>query len=874
MAELATSYAAIVKTNKNGDGTMTVYGKATDSSIDIDQQICDETWLKEAMPQWMVSGGNIREQHSSIAAGVATEYEAKEDGHYITALVVDPVSVKKVETGVLKGFSIGIRGPRVIRDTKAAGGRIVDGQIVEISLVDRPANPNAKLMLAKAAEGGELEVVKQITIPSPNAVADLVKFDPDQERDANGRFGSGGGGSEVVSGGNREDSATRDANDQIAGEALGHIGEIVGGVTVVLANPDSDKQDRNNAETAKINIDEAKQAISDSASARQSGDHERAAGHMLTAANSLRAAAGDVAKLGLDGSKLSESSEKFRDLADAQYALSEKSTNANLVKFDPDQERDDNGRFGGGGGGSSSDKPESDKTSVNETNFKGISDSVADIKSAADDLKEVHGSSIEQAVIKLEDRANDAIEAIRNVSDSAASRSSASSAVSLLERQVGVVAANARNIGGPTDDIASRIGDAGDKIMDHITSLLDNNKSSTSDSKVEPMDTINKFDPDQERDDSGRFGSGGGSGGSDKPSGDGGKNYNLDESVVNSIQNRLEDANNEIGYVFDSVEGTDDEDVVSDIGTAIDAATEAMALDNHVEAERALTEAIDICSGNSDRIGGLDTVKDELDTALDSLINNKSIIATLVKADRSASQLKTRAKNLVGSLVKFDQKKYDQACAALAGLIVVEANEMKAGSEEVRSIELLLASIKALHEWYEGEVAEGEVMGGSLEPEVEELYLAADPDKPVGDKDKPAADGEMCPDCDLEKSECKCADKSATLNVDDEVVSSIIDKAVANAKASVVEEIGLLKSALEAERVKAIQLEGELETAKKAVAPTGPKRSAGLSVIDTNALLQKAAEYNQKAKATTDPILSKGYRELAKDLINNSQKGE
>lgn len=166
--DLAYSYAGIIKSEKQEDGTLKVYGKATDDAIDIDQQICDETWLKEAMPDWFTSGGNIREQHSNIAAGVATDYEAKADGHYITALIVDPVSVKKVETGVLKGFSIGIRGPRVIRDQKAAGGRIVGGQIVEVSVVDRPANPNAKMVIAKAVEGGVLEAVNQITIPTPS----------------------------------------------------------------------------------------------------------------------------------------------------------------------------------------------------------------------------------------------------------------------------------------------------------------------------------------------------------------------------------------------------------------------------------------------------------------------------------------------------------------------------------------------------------------------------------------------------------------------------------------------------------------------------------------------------------------------------------
>jgi hypothetical protein len=151
--DLTTAFFEIVKADKRDDGTLMVYGKATDDSLDIDQQICDPVWLDRAMPEWFKSGGNIREQHSSIAAGVAKEYEKKADGHYIHALVVDPISVKKVDTGVLKGFSIGIKSPRVVRDTKAVNGRIIDGQIVEVSLVDRPANPNCQLVLAKSAEG-------------------------------------------------------------------------------------------------------------------------------------------------------------------------------------------------------------------------------------------------------------------------------------------------------------------------------------------------------------------------------------------------------------------------------------------------------------------------------------------------------------------------------------------------------------------------------------------------------------------------------------------------------------------------------------------------------------------------------------------------
>ena len=177
--DFANAYAAIIKADKNDDGTLTVYGKATDDSIDMDQQICDATWLDRAMPEWMKSGGNIREQHSNIAAGVAKELETKADGHYISVLVVDPVSVKKVEAGVLKGFSIGIKSPRVVRDTKAVNGRIIDGQIIEISLVDRPANPNAKLIMAKSVEGEsslvQVEELHEYKAPLPSEVIKTTK---------------------------------------------------------------------------------------------------------------------------------------------------------------------------------------------------------------------------------------------------------------------------------------------------------------------------------------------------------------------------------------------------------------------------------------------------------------------------------------------------------------------------------------------------------------------------------------------------------------------------------------------------------------------------------------------------------------------------
>lgn len=152
--DTTTVYAEIVKAERNAAGDLVVVGKATGPDLDLDRQICDPTWLGKAMPDWFTTGANIREQHSQIAAGVATELAQSGDAWMVTATVVDPVSAKKVEAGVLKGYSIGIKAPRVVKDAGAPGGRIVDGQIVEVSLVDRPCNPTCTLTLTKAAKPG------------------------------------------------------------------------------------------------------------------------------------------------------------------------------------------------------------------------------------------------------------------------------------------------------------------------------------------------------------------------------------------------------------------------------------------------------------------------------------------------------------------------------------------------------------------------------------------------------------------------------------------------------------------------------------------------------------------------------------------------
>lgn len=148
----------IAKRNEEGD--LIVVGKATGEDLDLDRQICDGEWLSKAMPEWFRTGANVREQHSSIAAGVGLEIEQDGSDWYLKSEVVDPGTQRKVEKKVLRGYSIGIKNAQVIKDASAPGGRIVGGDIVEISLVDRPANPTAQIAIAKAVAGGALELVK------------------------------------------------------------------------------------------------------------------------------------------------------------------------------------------------------------------------------------------------------------------------------------------------------------------------------------------------------------------------------------------------------------------------------------------------------------------------------------------------------------------------------------------------------------------------------------------------------------------------------------------------------------------------------------------------------------------------------------------
>jgi len=157
---MAKLYGAIEKTEAQDDGTIKVWGYASSEVVDSDGETITADAMKAARDGYMAFG-NVREQHDAKkAVGVAIDYEVQDDGRtWFGAHVVDPVAVLKVNTGVLKGFSIGGRVPPGGRDGKV----IKSIDLREISLVDRPANPDAVFTMFKADDlDGEPAAVDEV----------------------------------------------------------------------------------------------------------------------------------------------------------------------------------------------------------------------------------------------------------------------------------------------------------------------------------------------------------------------------------------------------------------------------------------------------------------------------------------------------------------------------------------------------------------------------------------------------------------------------------------------------------------------------------------------------------------------------------------
>jgi Caudovirus prohead serine protease len=135
-----------------------VWGYASTEAEDEQGETVTRNALSAALDDYM-RFANIREMHQNSAVGVAKQAEIDGKGLYLGAKIIDPAAWTKVVEGVYKGFSIG--GRVTARDP--ADRKIITGlTLTEISIVDRPANPEAvfdcwKLALGAAAVDGARE---------------------------------------------------------------------------------------------------------------------------------------------------------------------------------------------------------------------------------------------------------------------------------------------------------------------------------------------------------------------------------------------------------------------------------------------------------------------------------------------------------------------------------------------------------------------------------------------------------------------------------------------------------------------------------------------------------------------------------------------
>jgi len=137
-------YAEITKIDRE---RRMVFGYASTEALDSQGEVVRKEAIEAALPDYM-RFANIREMHQPSAVGVAKEAAIDDKGLYLAARIVDDEAWRKVTEGVYKGFSIGGR----VTDRDRAQKHVITGvELMEISLVDRPANPEAVIELYKAA---------------------------------------------------------------------------------------------------------------------------------------------------------------------------------------------------------------------------------------------------------------------------------------------------------------------------------------------------------------------------------------------------------------------------------------------------------------------------------------------------------------------------------------------------------------------------------------------------------------------------------------------------------------------------------------------------------------------------------------------------
>lgn len=147
----------LAKVSQEPDGTLLVPAVFSTERVDDQGERVTYEALQKAAPDYM-QWAAVNEMHQLSAVGTTVELNLDDQLRKAsgTLHIVDPIAVQKVLTGVYRGTSI--EGRKLHRSlSKAAGAKwdVDDIQWNRISLADRPSNPDAVLLLAKAAGAEE-----------------------------------------------------------------------------------------------------------------------------------------------------------------------------------------------------------------------------------------------------------------------------------------------------------------------------------------------------------------------------------------------------------------------------------------------------------------------------------------------------------------------------------------------------------------------------------------------------------------------------------------------------------------------------------------------------------------------------------------------
>ena len=167
-------YAPLSKVEKKSDGTLRIRGVASSETVDHDGEVILASAMKAAIPGFLAHGtGSLREMHSAAsAAGTVdeVEFDDKTKTTKIVATVVDKGAIDKTIKGVYKGLSIGGRTLERHADNHKI---ITKVNWLELSLVDRPANPQSTFSIFKAGNPNASRDVKNLPSATGKSIEEM-----------------------------------------------------------------------------------------------------------------------------------------------------------------------------------------------------------------------------------------------------------------------------------------------------------------------------------------------------------------------------------------------------------------------------------------------------------------------------------------------------------------------------------------------------------------------------------------------------------------------------------------------------------------------------------------------------------------------------